>query len=534
MSKGTAPDVVLHSGRIRTMDPKRPDAEAVAIQRGIVILIGSDREIKPLARRTTEVLDLGGRTVLPGLIDAHIHLEKYARSLDQIDCEVPDLDTCLERVRSRTEVTPQGEWILGHGWNQNDWGHFGNYADLDRVAPAHPVYLTAKSLHAGWANSEAMIRASISNDAPDPPGGSIVRDSSGDPTGILLESAMAMIQAVIPGDTGERLERRLFKAQTALWEFGITGIHDYDGPNCFDALQRLREKNQLGLRVLKHIPLEFLSEAIALGLHTGFGDPTLRLGNVKVFSDGALGPRTAAMLSAYDGEPENSGMLLLDGEELFEIAARASVARIGISVHAIGDRANHVVLDAFETLRRFEVDEALPPTRLRMEHLQLMHPDDLARPAAMGIIASMQPVHATSDMQMAERYWGSRSRYAYAWRSQLDAGATVAFGSDAPVESPNPFWGIHAAVTRRRRDASPGEESWYPNERLSLEQALHAYTRGSAKAAGLESLQGMLARGYLADLTVLDHDPFQVPPDSLAGLLPVGTMVGGVWRHREF
>jgi len=534
MRTRSAPDVLLHRGRIHTMDPRHPTAEAAAIERGRVISIGSDSEIEPLAGETTDVVDLQGRTVLPGLIDAHIHLEKYAQSLDQVDCEVSDLDACLERIRARAEETPVAEWVLGHGWNQNDWGRFGSYEDLDRVAPGHPVYLTAKSLHAGWANSEAMRRASIRKDTPDPPGGSIMRDRAGDPNGILLESAMTMVQSIIPTDTDDRLVSKLLKAQTVLWELGVTGIHDYDGTRCFDALQRMREEHQLGLRVVKNIPLEFLSQAIDLGLHTGFGDPTLRLGNVKVFSDGALGPRTAAMLSAYDGEPENFGVLLLDGEELFEIAARASAAGIGTSVHAIGDKANHVVLEAFEALRRFEEGQRLPPARLRMEHLQLMHPDDLARPAALGVIASMQPVHATSDMQMADRYWGPRSRYAYAWRTQLEAGAMMAFGSDAPVESPNPFWGIHAAVTRRRRDGSPGNAGWYPNERINLEQALQAYTRGPAIAAGLETVQGMLAPGYLADLVVLDLDPFRVPHESLASLLPVGTMVGGVWRYTGF
>jgi predicted amidohydrolase YtcJ len=528
------PAMILHHARVHTLDEQQPSAEALAINRGMVVCVGANRELLDLATRATESVDLEGRAVLPGLIDAHIHLHKYADSLDRVDCETPDLEACLERVRQRAEATPGGEWILGHGWNQNNWGRFATTAELDRVAPSNPVYLTAKSLHAGWANTEALRRAGVHGGTPDPSGGRIARDPDGRPDGILFESAMALVETVVPADTAQGLMRKLIRAQDALWGFGITGVHDYDGPPCFDALQRLRESDQLGLRVVKSIPLEFLSQAIELGVHSGLGDPTLRVGNVKLFSDGALGPRTAAMLSPYDEEPENVGILMLDGEEILEVAARAASAGIGTSVHAIGDKANHVVLDAFEALRKIEADGRRAHARLRIEHLQLMHPDDVQRPAALGVIASMQPIHATSDMPMADRYWRSRSRYAYAWRSQIDAGAILAFGSDAPVESPNPFWGIHAAVTRRRRDGSPGPEGWYPEEKISLAQALRAYTRGPAIAADLDRLQGRLMPGYLADLVVLDDDPFAMPPERLANLRPVGTMVDGKWRYRSF
>jgi len=530
----SAPSTVMLHGRIHTLDPEQPIVQALAIQRGTVIAVGRDAEIEPMAGRSAEVVDLEERCVFPGLIDAHIHLEQYAQSLDQLDCEVPDLQICLERVRERAEQTPPGEWILGHGWNQNDWGRFGTCADLDRVSPHHPVFLTAKSLHAAWVNSEALGRARIGPTTPNPSGGAIVREPSGEPGGVLLEAAMSMVQSIIPGESTKALVRKLTRAQSNLWRYGITGVHDYDGPRCLDALQRMREAELLGLRVVKNIPVEFLQQAIDIGLHTGFGDATLRLGNVKVFSDGALGPRTAAMLSAYAGEPDNVGLLLLDAEELLEIALRAASAGIATSVHAIGDRANHVVLQAFESLRQQPTGAHMSRARHRIEHLQLMHPDDIPRPAALGVIASMQPIHATSDMLMADRYWGSRSRYAYAWRSLLDAGAILAFGSDAPVESPNPFVGLHAAVTRRRRDGSPGPEGWHPEQRLSLDEALRAYTSGPVFAGGLESVQGKLKAGFLADLLVLDVDPYALPSEALVDVAPVGTMVDGLWRHRTF
>ena len=291
------------------------------------------------------------------------------------------------------------------------------------------------------------------------------------------------------------------------------------------------QRGELKLRVVKNIPVDDLDHAHELGLRSGFGDHRLRIGNVKAFMDGALGPRMAAMFQPYLNEPENRGILNMDGEHLFEIARRAADVGLAMTVHAIGDRANHEVLDAYEQLRRYERDLNLPPLRHRIEHVQVLHPDDAARLAELDIIASMQPIHATSDMHMADRYWGERVRLAYAWRTQLAHGARLAFGSDAPVESPNPFLGLYAAVTRRRADEAG--ESWIPEEKLTMREAVEAYTINPAYAAGMESRLGRLAEGCLADLIVLEKDPFTCPAEELLTMESSATMVGGEWVWRS-
>ena len=527
-------EILLFDGRIFTWDRQAPIVSCLAIREGQVIAGGTYEELSTTAGPRTSHVSLGGRAVLPGLVDAHIHLEQYARSLDRLDCELPTLEACLAAVHERAQQTTPGEWILGHGWNQNAWGRFGRASELDLVSRAHPIYLTAKSLHAAWANSAALAAAGIRRETPDPPGGSIQRDEHGNPTGILLEGAMQLVSSRLPIWSAERLADSLLAVQDRLWSYGVTAVHDFDGPRCFRALQVLHERHALGLRVVKNIPLDNLQDAIDLGVRTGFGDDWLRLGWVKVFADGALGPRTAAMLAPYVGEPENRGMLLVDSEELLEIGARCVRGGLPLSVHAIGDRANNTVLNAFEALRRLETEEGLPQMRHRIEHLQLLHLEDLSRPGRLGLIASMQPYHATSDMDMAERYWGERVQTGYAWRSIGMGGAVLAFGSDAPVELPNPFWGIHAAITRRRHDGRPAEEGWIPGERMEMRAALDAYIEGPRIAAGQSDRFGRLTPGYLADLIVLNEDPFEVPADGLAEMRPVAVMVGGEWRLREF
>lgn len=402
-------------------------------------------------------------------------------------------------------------------------------AHLDKIAPDNPVYLTAKSLHAGWVNSAALKQAGIRPASPDPANGQLQRNDKGNLTGILLETAMALAEKIIPEPSVEANAEAISRAQPILWRMGLTGVHDFDRRASFMALQQLHAQGKLKLRVIKSIPLEELDHAVQLGLRTGFGNDWLRLGPVKAFMDGALGLRTAAMLQPYANESENHGILYMDAEELFEAGRRAVEAGLSLAVHAIGDRANHETLDAYEQLRRFERDQNLPPLRHRIEHVQLLHPDDAGRLADLGIIASMQPVHATSDMRMAEQYWGERAALSYAWQSQLQQGAQLAFGSDAPVETPNPFIGLHAAVTRQRADGSPGSEGWYPEQRLSMQQAVEAYTLGPAYAAGMESRLGKLAPGYLADLIALAQDPFANPPADLLEMESSATMLGGEW-----
>jgi len=521
---------IIYNANIFTQEPDRPHARAMIIDNGRIVATGEDTAMISAAPANAQKTNLDGKVIWPGLIDAHIHLETYAESLQFVDCETETRQECLDRVAERARKTPEEAWIRGHGWNQNNWPEgFGNAHDLDQAAVSQPVYLTAKSLHAAWANTLALQKAGISAATPDPKGGMIVRDSSGQPTGILLESAMELVEEVIPNASNQEVSQQILEAQTQLWKMGITGVHDYDPVSCFSALQILQEHGKLHLRVVKGVPHEVMPQAIAAGLRTGFGNEFLRIGAVKLFADGALGPRTAAMLAPYENETEYSGFPFLDAEQIYEIGQDAVRNGLSLATHAIGDRANHEVINAYAQLRAFETNQNLPHFRHRIEHVQLLHPNDINRLAQYQIIASMQPIHAPSDMQMADRHWGARSAYAYAWNSLLSNKTLLAFGSDAPVESPNPFWGIYSAVTRRRLDGQPGSQGWYPEQRISLQEALNAYTLGPAFAAGNEDCQGKLAAGYYADFIVLDRDPFSIPVVDLAALQPKATMVAGEW-----
>ncbi len=521
---------LLYNTNIYTLDSSNPRASAILIAGGRIIAIGDKDKLEANAHGKVEKQDMKGATILPGLTDAHIHMQYYSLGLSKVDCETKTKEECLRRVGERARNSKPGEWVLGHGWQQNDWdGNFPTAAELDAVAPNNPVYLTAKSLHAAWANTSALKLAHVNDDTPDPKDGAVQRDSNGKATGILLETAMALVHVVVPEPTLGELEAAMLQAQSVLWKMGITGIHDFDRRNSFMALQSLRAANKLKLRVCKNIPVESVEQANDLGLRTGFGDEMLWIGSVKAFMDGALGPRTAAMFQPYEGEPDNKGILNMDGEELFEHARKAADVGLSMTVHAIGDKANHEVLNAFEQLRAYEAQHNLPHLRHRIEHVQVIHPEDAPRLAKLNVIASMQPIHATSDMYSADRYWGGRSKLAYAWRTQLNYGAQLVFGSDAPVESPNPFLGIYAAITRQRADGSPSAEGWYPEEKLTFAEALSAYTFGAAYAANAEHRLGKLAENYLADLIVLDADPFELAPGSLLTISPTAVMINGEW-----
>ncbi|MBC7225804.1 MAG: amidohydrolase [Thermoflexales bacterium] len=527
------PDTVLFNGRIYTMDPHCPRARALAVCGGRVQAVGGD-DLRALAGPGTEVVDLEGRTVLPGLADSHIHLSWFALGLGQVDLTgTASREEMLARVAARAAVTPAGEWILGRGWHQEEWPdrRFPTAADLDAVAPHHPVLLVAKSGHALVANTRAMEQAGITADTPSPPGGQVVRDESGRPIGLFLEEAMRLIQQAVPYPDAAALARMIPPALEHLARLGLTAIHDMGDLIALEACQRLREDGApLLLRAVFYLPLEGLDHARALRLRFGLGDDFLRIGGVKLFADGALGPRTAAMLEPYIGEPDNRGILTLEPEELQRVVRQAAEGGLALAVHAIGDRANRLVLDALE---------ALPPEnrarlRHRIEHVQLLHPDDVGRLAALGVVASMQPIHAVQDAPMADRYWGpARCATAYAWRSLLDTGTVLAFGSDCPVESPNPFLGIHAAVTRSRPDGYGGPEGWIPSQRITVEEAVRAYTWGAAYAAGLESRLGTLTPGKWADLVVLDRDIFTTDPSLIPQTHVLGTMVGGQWTYHS-
>lgn len=520
---------ILYNARIHSLDPARPEASVIVIDHDKVAALGGPELLEAFGGHASRE-DLGGRVVLPGLTDAHLHLGYYSLGLQKVDVETTTKAEALKRVAERVAKTPSGEWVLGHGWQQNDWGgEFPSAVELDALAPENPVYLTGKSLHVSWANSLALRLVGIGAGSSDPVNGKILRDENSQPNGILLETATELVEKMMPQPGVDGIAAAIEAALPNLWKFGLTGVHDFDYRSAFMALQILDNSGRLKLRVTKSVPLDLLPHAHALGLRTGFGSEHLRIGSVKVFMDGALGPRTAAMFQPYLNEPENRGILNMDGEQFFEHSRQAAEVGLSMTAHAIGDRAMHEILDGYEQLRSYERERGLPALRHRIEHVQIIHPDDVRRLGKLGIIASMQPIHATSDLLAAEKYWGERVNLAYAWRTQLDAGAILAFGSDAPVESPNPFWGLRAAVTRRRADGLPAAEGWHPEQRLTMREALDGYTVGAAYAAGLEDRLGRLSPGHYADLIVLEKDPFTCPPDDLLTMQSAATMLGGEW-----
>ncbi len=526
-------DLLLENAIIYTFGDSPGPVKSLAIQGGHIVALGDREHLRQTTTSNFTCIDLGGRVILPGLTDAHIHFEKFSLNHKQVDCNTNSIDECLERIKSRAEMLGPGEWIRGHGWDQNLWGRYGTKEELDRVTASNPAYFTAKSLHAAWANTAAINQAGLSASSTDPPKGKFQRREDGSLTGIFFEFAMLLISAIIPRPSPSEISQAMRRGQDELLRLGITSIHDFDGSRCLQALQMLREDSQQHLRVVKSIHFDDFESYIEAGLRTGFGDEWIRIGAVKLFSDGALGPRTAAMLNPYEVDTNNSGALLLTVEEIAEIGRRASMHGLALAIHAIGDRANREVLDAFEEMRAFEAKMHIKPLAHRIEHLQLLSQEDTHRPADLGIVVSMQPIHATSDMRMADRYWGDRVQQSYGWRSQIDAGSKLIFGSDAPVESANPFLGIHAAVTRKPLGNGADAAPWVPEQRISLQEAFNAYSVWPAQSVGLGSKLGRLLPGHLADLIVLDEDPFLQDHSELPAIKPSGVMVDGKWHFLD-
>ncbi len=517
------------------MDPLLPRAPAVAMAGNRVLALGDDTTMLGLLPPGGEAIDLRGRAVLPGFVDSHIHFVDYALRLRHIDlADVPTLDEALSRVAARAQESPPGEWLLGGGWNRNLWpgGAFPHRTDLDTVAPQHPVALKSKDCHVIWLNSRALEVIGITAQTPDPPGGEIERDAAGEPTGIFKENAVKLVEEAIARPPMETLLSAVREGMAHAHRAGLVGIHDCEDEYALSAFQLLHRQKALGLRVLMHIPVKNLEAAIQLGLRSGYGDEFLRIGGVKIFADGALGSRTAAMLEPYEDEPHNRGIVVTPPAELRRLVSAAHHAGLSVAVHAIGDAANRAVLDALQAVTQQSQRAPAPALPHRIEHVQLLHPADVPRLAALGVVASMQPIHATSDMEIAEAHWGARSRWSYAWRSLLQMGTPLAFGSDCPVEPLDPLRGIYAAVTRRRPDGSPGEEGWYPEQRLTVAEAVRAYTRGAAYAAGQEDSTGSITPGKLADLVVLSRDIFACEPMDILDTEVLATVVDGRFVYR--
>jgi len=522
-------DLILVNGRMITLDGEGTVAEAVAIRGETIERVGSNREIRALAGRRTSVVDLQGRTVVPGFNDAHLHFESGGFSLLRVDLRgVTSPEEVLRRVRASADTLPAGSWIRGRGWDHTllPGGRWPTKEVLDRAAPRNPVYLRRVCGHVAWVNSAALRAAGITQHTPDPPGGQIVRDRGGEPTGILKEEARSLVSDVIPPPS--MAERRL-AIQTALQEaarLGLTSVQEMGtSPEAFAIYQELRDRGDLTVRIYACPAIDSaLAHLPGVGIRTGLGDPWLRVGVSKEYADGALGAATAALLEPYQDHPGSRGIMVTPEERIRSLVRGAHRAGQQVTFHAIGDRANRVVLDAIEEALR---ENPRPDPRHRIEHAQVLAPEDIPRFARLGVIASMQPTHCTSDMRWAEDRLGpGRIQGAYAWRSLLESGARLAFGTDWPIEGLDPIEGLYAAVTRRDRSGHP-EGGWHPEQCLTLEEALRAYTVGAAYASFEENLKGSIEAGKLADLVVLSKPIFEISPDELLQTEVVMTIVGG-------
>jgi len=521
-------DWVLYNGRIYTMDKRMPVAASVAISASRILAVSDRDDLRSLLAPGGFALDLRGATLLPGFTDGHVHFLEYARRLRRLILDgVDSLEKVLDAVAGRSAQTPRGGWILGGGWDRNLWPdpRFPNRHHLDRIAPEHPVALDSKDGHTLWLNSRALQLIGITRDTPDPFGGQIERDEHGEPTGILKEMARKQAYDIIPKPPVHEDVDALREAMSNAHAAGITGIHDYEKSEALVRFGVLHQRGELNLRVLMHIDKDEFDSAAGAGVFTGLGDATLRIGGLKLFADGALGSRTAYMLQPFEGT-DDCGICTATKEELRERVLRASEAGIAAVVHAIGDRANREVLDILAEARE-RGNNLRPPLRHRIEHAQLLTEADVPRFAELDVIASIQPMHATADYEMVEKHWGARGRWAYSFRSLLAQGTRMAFGSDCPVERFDPLLGIHAAVTRRRADGSPGPDGWQPQERLTVEQAVHGFTMGNAYAAGLEGQLGSVTPGKLADLVVLSEDIFAIGPMRIPSVKVLSTFFNG-------
>ncbi|MGH7396175.1 MAG: amidohydrolase [Candidatus Rokuibacteriota bacterium] len=515
---------MLTNARIHTMGPAGSIVDSLVIRDGRVAFAGRRGDINPAPGE--ESLDLGGGTVLPGLVDGHGHLMLLARARLELDLAAARSEEGIARmVAAAAARLRHGEWITGRGWDQTRWPDraYPSCASLDRAAPGHPVALVRVDGHATWASGEALRRAGITCHSTDPSGGLIVKDAKGEPTGILIDLAQDTIRSLIPAPSEERFDQAVRDAMAECLAKGLTGAHE-PGLDLLAVASytRLIERGQFPFRIFAALSGKKAWGRYRDGAPETVGDGRLVVGAVKLWLDGALGSRGAALHSPYCDDPASTGLILVPPEDVERITREVSARGFHVWVHAIGDRANTMTLDVFENVRA----EGGPQSRLRVEHAQVLTAADIPRFARLGVVPSMQPTHCTSDMRWAgERLGPERLAGAYAWRSVLDTGACVAGGSDFPVEDANPFHGLHAAVTRRPREGD--DPGWQPEQRMTRAEAVRAFTIWNARSVGLEADQGSLEVGKRADLIALSDDVFACAEEKIARITPTLTMVGG-------
>lgn len=492
---------------------------------GRIIATGDERLL--LAYPAATRVDGNGKTVLPGLIDAHAHVASLGLLKSNLDLTgTPSVDAAVASIKAYAEAKPDARWILGRGWNQVIWPvkEFPTAAQIDAAVGDRPVWLRRIDGHAGWANSAALRIAGIDDDTPDVPGGKIVRDDNGHATGVLIDKSMDLVESRVPPMNKSDLRNAVQAATDALLAEGITGVHDagIDLMNA-EVYLSMADNQELDLRIYAMIGgAGDVLDAIGKPIEA-YGNDRLDISSVKIYSDGALGSRGAAMIEPYSDDAENKGLPFWTQSELDAQVAKANNMGFQVGVHAIGDLGNRMVLDAFEKAQGGKPS----PLRNRVEHAQIIALDDIPRFAELGVIASMQATHATSDKNMAEdRVGPERIRGGYAWRRLLESGAVIANGSDFPVELSNPFHGLYASVTRQDRAGEP-EGGWYKDQALSREEALHSFTLAGAYAARQEKRLGSLEPGKWADFIVIDRDYFEIPESEIDDIQVLQTWVAG-------
>jgi predicted amidohydrolase YtcJ len=521
-------DLILVNGKIVTLDPKNQAAEAVAVKDGRILAAGTTAEIRRYAGPATQVLDVKGKLVIPGLIDAHLHFASGGQSLASLTFRgVTSVEKVQEMIAARIQELPAGETVNGSEYDHTLFPgqKWPTKADLDKVAPANAVVIHRVDGHSVWVNSEALRQSGITQDTKSPFGGEIVKDpATGEPTGILKEAASGLVK-VKPSSKPSSLKDDIERGLVYAAKLGLTGIHTSASLQELEIFRQLRAEGKLTLRVYAWLPIDNLDRYIKLGIKQGQGDEMVRVGFEKAFIDGTLGSGTALMFEPFTDDPTKTGLPQYKEEAYYALIEKAHRNGYQTGTHAIGDKGVNWVLNAIE---RAEKKFGAKDLRHRIEHAQIVIPADVKRFKQLGVIASMQPTHCTTDMRFCEiRIGKERSKNAYIWKTLLDAGAPMAFGTDWPVEPLDPMRGLYSAVTRKNIEGGFPEGGWFPDERLTMAEALRLYTLGSAYASFEEKIKGSIEAGKLADFTVLSRDIFRVDPKDILTTEPLYTILGG-------
>ena len=523
-------DLIVTNARIYTVDDTRPVVAAMAVRDGRIVFTGSVREAMALKGSATRMLDLAGRTVIPGMVDAHAHLLGLGQSLQTVNLVgAKSYDEVIARVVARAQNVPAGQWIIGRGWDQNQWGdtRFPTHEALSRALPNNPVYLERIDGHAQLANAAAMKAASVTAATKDPSGGKVLRTASGEPTGVFVDNATSLVDKAIPKSTRDETRKAIRAAIAESQHWGLVGLHDAgESRATIDLMEEMAKAGEIDFRLYVMVSDDSADVAhyLARGPQSGLYDNHLWLRSIKLYADGALGSRGAALLEPYSDDPNNKGLLLTAPAHIQDVAVRALKAGFQVNTHAIGDRGNRVVLDAYDAALKLQ---PAADHRFRVEHAQILNHDDIPRFAQLGVIPSMQAVHQTSDMYWAgSRLGQGRLLGAYAWRSLLETGVVVPNGSDFPVEAVNPLLSFHSSVARQDAENWPAG-GWLPEQRMTREEALKSMTIWPAFAAFQESIMGSLSVGKLADFVVLDRDIMTVADRDILGTRVIATYIGG-------